>query len=164
MWHIYTPYLCTILSVFSCRDKQNTNTVVWQFTDIALEYGAQDQYKRNRGAGGADFDGDGDIDILLTNPYEPPTVLLYEGSSFQTADFPTTGTDTAPALADFDGDGDVDVYLSCGGWITTCQDMLIRNDGVHNGSIQWTDATDILHLQNERFNHVLPKRTQSLFS
>ena len=149
MWHIYTPYLCTILSVFSCRDKQNTDTVVWQFTDIALEYGAQDQYKRNRGAGGADFDGDGDIDILLTNPYEQPTLLLYEGSSFQTADFPTTGTDTAPALADFDGDGDVDVYLSCGGWITTCQDMLIRNDGVHNGSIQWTDATDILHLQDE---------------
>ena len=130
------------------EDSQEEQAEYWRFVDIGLELGIQDQYRRNRGAAGADFDLDGDLDILLSNPTEAPLLLRNEnGESFSRLNIPTTGADTAPAIADYDGDGDIDVYVSCGGWEQLCADKLLRNDGVDaTGTIQWSDQTDLLSM------------------
>ena len=136
----------------NANSSDNQSARGWSFTDIALDLGIQDQFKRNRGAAGADFDSNGSFDILLSNPYEPPTLYLNDQMQFTKVNFPDSGTDTAPAIADYDGDGDLDVYVSCGGWDEPCPDLLVRNDGVDaNGNLIWTDQSDQLFIDAEIF-------------
>jgi hypothetical protein len=126
-----------------------------EFDDLALTAGVD----LTSHAGGAileDFDGDGRLDLMVTSsgPLDPMHLFHNDGGTGPRLHF----TDITPlsglvgetgglnlVVTDYNNDGRPDVLVLRGGWWGGAHGAypmsLLRNNGVHNGQVQFEDVT-----------------------
>jgi enediyne biosynthesis protein E4 len=133
------------------------------FTDEAAARGIIDEHRSTHAVWG-DLDGDGWLDLYLTNfaaripvdaPNEPPPphpdrLWLSDGAGSFIDHTDTLPEDTslafgmATALLDVDWDGDLDLLQTNDKGSHIVANRAWRNEGVVDGVVQWSNATDEL--------------------
>lgn len=121
-------------------------------TDLALEAGFVDDaygWQRGRGLAIDDFDGDGLLDAYVGNPGDRSYLLMNrstdDGLRFEPGTVLFAGDIAWGAVAgDVDEDGDPDLYVTFGGNEFDGEGVsrLMRNDGVVDGRVVFTDVTE----------------------
>ena len=117
------------------------------FEDVTAAAGLLD-FRSSQTAAWADFDGDGTLDVYVGNEstagrYDPAQLFLNTGSGTFEERAMESGADVvglikAVTAGDYDDDGDPDLYVSR----LDQPNVLLRNDGVSDGRLRFTDVTD----------------------